>query len=188
MYLKAAQAGTKEESGIISVTYYQSPVGEILLGSYEEKLCLADWKERVSREVIDTRIQKAFKAQYIEQGSLVVDKTIEQLDAYFSGNRRDFGLPLLMVGTPFQKSVWHTLTQIPYGDTVSYMDIAKSIGKPKAIRAVATAIGTNALSIVIPCHRVVGSDGDLRGYAGGLEVKKRLLTLESKIVGYDRKK
>jgi len=84
-----------------------------------------------------------------------------------------------MVGTPFQKSVWQALAQIPYGDTVSYMDIAKSIGKPKAIRAVATAIGANALSIVIPCHRVVGSDGDLRGYAGGLEAKKRLLALEA---------
>jgi len=163
----------------IAIQIYKSPVGEIILGSYGTKLCMSDWQHRKMKAAIDARIQKGLKVEYVEQSSKAIEETIKQLDAYFAGNRRDFDLPLLMVGTPFQKSVWHALAQIPYGDTVSYMDIAKSIGKPKAIRAVATAIGANALSIVIPCHRVVGSDGDLRGYAGGLEAKKRLLALEA---------
>ena len=165
---------------IIKIQYYKSPVGEILLGSYEGKLCLADWKYRRMRTTIDKRIQKGLKAEYVEQGSEVIAKTIKQMKEYFAGERKVFDIPLLMVGTDFQKSVWDGLIKIPYGTTASYLELSKNIGNEKAVRAVANANGANAISILIPCHRIIGSDGSLTGYAGGLVAKKRLLELESK--------
>jgi methylated-DNA-[protein]-cysteine S-methyltransferase len=104
-----------------------------------------------------------------------------QLKAYFSGTRKIFNIPLLMVGTEFQKSVWEGLIKIPYGTTTSYLELSKNIGNEKAVRAVASANGANAISILIPCHRIIGSDGSLVGYAGGLPAKKKLLTLENNL-------
>ena len=165
----------------ISIQYYQSPVGEILLGSYNGKLCLADWKYRKMRTTIDTRIQKGLKAEYVEQSSEVIEKIITQMKEYFAGERKDFDIPLLMVGTEFQKSVWEGLIEIPYGTTASYLELSKNIGNEKAVRAVASANGANAISIMIPCHRIIGSNGALTGYAGGLDVKKKLLELENNL-------
>jgi methylated-DNA-[protein]-cysteine S-methyltransferase len=102
-----------------------------------------------------------------------------QLDAYFDGRRSAFDLPLAPVGTEFQRRVWTALSSIPYGTTTTYAAIARSIGKPRAVRAVGAANGKNPLSIVVPCHRVIGQDGTLTGYAGGLPRKRRLLELES---------
>jgi methylated-DNA-[protein]-cysteine S-methyltransferase len=163
----------------IAIYYWQSPVGELILGSYDEKLCLADWRYRKQRERIDRRLQKALKAEYVESTSGVIEETVVQLEEYFAKKRKDFDIPLLLAGTDFQKSVWEGLMQIPYGTVTSYLDLAKSIGNAKAVRAVASANGANAISILVPCHRVVGSDGMLRGYAGGLDVKKKLLSLEN---------
>jgi len=163
----------------IAIQYYQSPVGELILGSYDEKLCLADWRYRKQRERIDRRLQKALKAEYVESTSRVIEETIVQLEEYFAKKRKDFDIPLLLAGTDFQKSVWEGLMQIPYGTVTSYLDLAKSIGNAKAVRAVASANGANAISILIPCHRVVGSNGMLTGYAGGLDVKEKLLSLEN---------
>ena len=163
----------------IAIQYYQSPVGELILGSYDEKLCLADWRYRKQRERVDRRLQKALKAEYVESTSPVIEETIVQLEEYFAKRRKDFDIPLLLVGTDFQRSVWKGLMQIPYGTVSSYLDLAKRIGTEKAVRAVASANGANAVSILVPCHRVVGSDGMLTGYAGGLDVKEKLLTLEN---------
>jgi methylated-DNA-[protein]-cysteine S-methyltransferase len=163
----------------IAIYYWQSPVGELILGSYDEKLCLADWRYRKKRERIDRRLQKALKAEYVESTSSVIEETVVQLEEYFAKKRKDFDIPLLLVGTDFQKSVWEGLMQIPYGTVTSYLDLAKSIGNAKAVRAVASANGANAISILVPCHRVVGSDGMLTGYAGGLDVKEKLLSLEN---------
>lgn len=102
----------------------------------------------------------------------------EQLAAYFAGERTDFDLPVAATGTPFQHEVWHALTEIPYGTTWSYGDLAQRIGKPAAVRAVGLANGRNPVSIVVPCHRVVGADGSLTGYGGGLDRKRFLLDLE----------
>lgn len=165
----------------VDVNFYKSPVGEMLLGSYMGKLCLADWQNRKNRKLIDQRIQKVLKAEYIEQYSEVIDQTIKQLDEYFAGKRKVFDIPLLMIGTDFQKSVWEALIQIPYGKTSSYLELSQSIGNEKAVRAVANAIGANAISILVPCHRIIGSDGSLTGYAGGLEAKKKLLGLENNL-------
>ena len=101
-----------------------------------------------------------------------------QLDEYFTGNRRHFDLPLAARGTPFQESVWQTLATIPWGEVRCYRDIAVAIGKPTAVRAVGAANGRNPLPIVVPCHRVIGADGSLTGFGGGLPLKVQLLTLE----------
>ena len=165
----------------ISIQYFQTPIGEMILGAYENRLCMADWRYRKGRERIDRRVQKGLDAIFVEEENEVLDLAKEELEAYFKGLRKTFDIPLLLVGTALQKSVWQELLQIPFGTTVSYKDLAQTIGNPSAVRAVASAVGANAISIFIPCHRVIGSDGSLRGYAGGLEAKKKLLALEQNI-------
>jgi methylated-DNA-[protein]-cysteine S-methyltransferase len=107
-------------------------------------------------------------------------EAVKQLSEYFAGKRTRFELPLDIEGTPFQKSVWKALLQIPYGETRSYGDIAKALGKPAAARAVGMANHNNPIAIVIPCHRVIGQNGSLTGYAGGLHLKEKLLSIERK--------
>lgn len=111
----------------------------------------------------------------------VLDVCAAQLREYFAGQRREFDLPLAARGTPFQRSVWSALCAIPYGELRSYRDIARAIDRPKAVRAVGAANSRNPLPIVVPCHRVIGSDGSLTGYAGGLGIKTRLLQLEGAV-------
>ena len=113
----------------------------------------------------------------------VLASTKAQLREYFSGQRQAFNLPLAPVGTPFQREVWQALAEIPWGEVRSYADIARAIQRPKAVRAVGAANGRNPLPIVVPCHRVVGSDGSLTGFAGGLEMKRALLELEGSLEG-----
>ena len=108
----------------------------------------------------------------------IIADTLRQLEEYFDGFRREFDLPLSPIGTAFQKAVWNALLTIPYGKTCSYSDIAMQIGRPKAVRAVAQAIGRNPISIIIPCHRVVGKDGSLTGYQWGIPIKEALLKIE----------
>ena len=104
----------------------------------------------------------------------------QQLREYFAGKREDFDLPLVLQGTPFQLSVWRNLQKIPYGKTLSYLELARKIGNPKAVRAVGLANGSNPIPIIVPCHRVIGSDGSLTGFGGGLPTKQKLLALESR--------
>jgi methylated-DNA-[protein]-cysteine S-methyltransferase len=113
----------------------------------------------------------------------VFKDVIDQLQSYFAGARQTFTLPLDPQGTPFQRQVWTALQTIPYGKTISYGELAQSIGKPNAVRAVGAANGQNPLPIVIPCHRVIGSNGSLTGYAGGLHIKRLLLDLERQPAG-----
>ena len=156
-------------------------MGELLLGSFEGKLCLADWRYRKHRSTLDSRIQKGLNAVYIKEKSEVITQTITELEEYFKGERKNFTIPLILVGTLFQKSVWEGLLNVPYGSTASYLDLARSIGNEKGVRAVASANGANAISLMIPCHRIIGKNGQLVGYAGGLDVKKRLLVLENNL-------
>lgn len=132
------------------------------------------------RTTVDERIKKGLKAGFEEHDSEIIKKTRAELDEYFQGNRKEFDIPLQMVGTDFQKSVWNALLKVPFGTTSSYLQLAKSIKNEKAVRAVASANGANSMAIIIPCHRIIGSNGELVGYGGGLAVKKRLLTLEQK--------
>ncbi|MDE7420378.1 MAG: methylated-DNA--[protein]-cysteine S-methyltransferase [Muribaculaceae bacterium] len=163
----------------IKITRYQSVVGEMILGSIGNKLCMCDWNIEKRRGTIDRRICRLLNAEYEDGSSEIILETINQLDEYFAGKRKEFSIPLIFTGSPFQCSVWTELMRIPYGTTISYAELAKRIDNPKAIRAVASANATNPISILVPCHRVIGSDHKLTGYGGGLETKRRLLELEA---------
>ena len=157
---------------------YMSPCGGLLLGSYGDSLCLCDWTCRRDADRVLQRLQRYLNTGITCGSTPVTAEARQQLDEYFAGRRRVFSVPLLTAGTTFQKNVWQALQNIGYGSTASYRDIALTVGKPSAVRAAASAIGTNALSIFIPCHRIVGTDGTLTGYAGGLPAKRHLLALE----------
>ena len=162
----------------IIIKYYKSPYGELILGDFNSRLCLADWRYRKMRRSIDHRVQSTLKAAYCEGNTSFLEDTEKQLDEYFGKERKEFDISLELVGTDFQKQVWKTLMEIPYGQTETYLGLSEKQRDVKAIRAVATANGANAISIIVPCHRIIGSDNSLVGYAGGLLVKKKLLQLE----------
>jgi len=166
------------ETASILTQQYETAYGTLLLGAYESSLCLCDWLTRSNRASIDKRIQRYLKAEYKPQTCATTDTAIKQLNAYFAGKNPVFELPLLLLGSDFQQAVWQQLQKIPYGSTSSYRQLAQQINKPSAARAVANANNANALSIFVPCHRVIGSDGALSGYAGGLATKRKLLNLE----------
>ena len=165
----------------INIQYFKTAYGELILGSHDNHLILADWRYRKMRESIDKRLQSRLKAIYIEKTDEVLDATRHQLNEYFENKRKKFELPLKLIGTDFQKTVWNGLLKIPYGQTSSYLELATSISNTKAVRAVANANGANAISIIIPCHRIIGHKGALVGYAGGLPAKKKLIDLEQSL-------
>lgn len=146
-------------------------------------ICLFDFQYRRSIDTIMKRIETMLNDQF-EEADHPHFKALElQIGEYFTGLRKDFDLPLQPVGTSFQKSVWQGLQQIPYGETRSYKQQSIVLGNEKAIRAVATANGENGIAIIIPCHRVIGTNGTLVGYGGGLQRKKWLLDLERRHSG-----
>lgn len=165
----------------IRIQRYHSPCGDLMLGFFEDKLCLCDWATEKHRDIVDIRLRKMLQTGYEESSSSVIEETRRQLDEYFEGKRTTFNLPLLFAGTEFQKNVWYELLKIPYATTISYSELAKRLNIPRAVRAVANANGANGISIIVPCHRVIGSNHSLTGYAGGLDAKKKLLELESPI-------
>lgn len=151
-------------------TTMPSPVGELVLTSDGEALTCVHMGE--------TRIEPA----WVRDDARLADAR-RQLEEYFAGERREFTLPLAQGGTPFQRAVWAELVRIPYGETISYQELARRVGSPRASRAVGAANGKNPLGIVVPCHRVIGADGSLTGYAGGAERKQLLLELERRVAG-----
>ncbi len=153
-------------------TYYQSPYGQITLQANEKGL-LGAWFEIQTTQPKDL-------GNYCED-SPILNEATQQLTEYFSGNRTKFDLPLAATGTAFQQLVWQALCRIPYGETWSYQQLADEIGNPKAVRAVGLANGKNPISVIVPCHRVIGKSGKLTGYAGGVETKQKLLELEKAI-------
>lgn len=154
----------------IIYNYYNSPVGELELAQEGEELLWVKF--------LETQKEKRPKHEATE--SALFKKTIDQLDLYFKNELEVFDLPLSLRGTDFQKEVWQKLTLIPYGKTISYLTLSKQIGDVKAIRAVASTNGKNRFAIIIPCHRVIGTNGSLTGYAGDLWRKKWLLEHEQK--------
>ena len=165
----------------INIQYFNSSCGLFVLASFGDKLCLCDWSNNPCAERNKRRIERYLNASFKIETTSVLEEAKRQLDGYFAGNRKAFTIPLHLVGTDFQQQVWNELLNIPYGATISYKEIAQNIGKPKAVRAVAGAIGANGISILIPCHRVIGSDKSLTSYAGGLKAKKMLLQIETQI-------
>ena len=150
---------------------FPSPVGALTLVASDKGLTAILWEnDRPGRVRLGEMIE--------DGGHPVLVETEKQLGAYFVGTLKAFTVPLDFIGTDFQKSVWHALLTIPFGETRSYAEIARQIGRPSAVRAVGAANGRNPISIIAPCHRVIGSNGALTGFAGGLEAKQLLLRLE----------
>jgi methylated-DNA-[protein]-cysteine S-methyltransferase len=149
--------------------YHDSPAGPLFLAADESGLQLLLME-------LDSRPWRI--EEHWQPAGRELDAVCRQLDEYFAGKRRQFELRLVPKGTAFQQAVWQALLAIPYGRTCSYSELASVIGRPKAVRAVGTANGANPISIIVPCHRVIGRDGSLTGYAGGLPRKQQLLELE----------
>ncbi|MFC3494802.1 methylated-DNA--[protein]-cysteine S-methyltransferase [Glycomyces rhizosphaerae] len=145
----------------------ESPLGLMAVSAVEEGLTY-----------VHMGVEEMKDAWGPEAATPVLEAAVDQLEAYFAGDLKDFDLPLAAEGTEFQHRVWDELCRIPYGETVAYMDIADRIGDRKAVRAVGLANGRNPIAIIVPCHRVIGANGKLTGYAGGLWRKERLLSLE----------
>lgn len=158
---------------VLSFKKTQSPVGELTLVASDKGLRAILWPCDTPR-----RVPLGAMVENAQQPLLV--KAEKQLAEYFAGKRKVFDLPLDFAGTDFQKDVWAALLTIPFGETRSYAQIAKQVGRPKAVRAVGAANGKNPVSIVTPCHRVIGANGTLTGFAGGLEAKEILLRLEGR--------
>lgn len=165
-------------NSVIYTDTYQSPCGLLRLGTAGDRLCMCDWQAEKHSRRVDKRLTESLGAEMRQGFSCVMRQAKEQLDEYFAGRRKTFSVPLLLVGTDLQKRVWQELQAIPYGETVSYAEQARRIGNPNAVRAVANAIGANALSIFVPCHRVISADRTIGGYAGGTEAKRWLQAME----------
>lgn len=169
------------EKNRIITRKFVSPCGTLMLGSFGDMLCLCDWQVEKHSDHVNNRLRRMLDAEFVEGTSAVINNAIFQLEEYFARKRQEFDIPLLFVGTDFQKKVWNKLLTIPYGKTISYGEMAQQMGMLKAVRAVANANGANSISIFAPCHRVIGSDHALTGYGGGLAAKEYLLTLENAI-------
>lgn len=165
---------------VIYVTRILTPLGPMLAACVDDKLCMLEFTDRKMLETELSTLNKLLKANFLPGHHPLFDQLSQELKEYFEGERTDFDIPLITPGTEFQNSVWRVLLEIPYGETRSYADQAIKLGNLKAIRAVATANGYNRISIIVPCHRVIGKDGSLVGYGGGLNRKKFLLQLEAK--------
>jgi O-6-methylguanine DNA methyltransferase len=162
---------------VVAYATLETPIGALRLYGTERGL-LAVTLPNESHEVAEARLRRLLGAVTLREDETVHAASLEQLSAYFAGARRCFDLPLDPRGTPFQRLVWEAVAAVPYGETRSYGEIARMIGRPAAARAVGAANGANPLPPIIPCHRLVGTDGSLTGYGGGLETKRWLLDFE----------
>jgi methylated-DNA-[protein]-cysteine S-methyltransferase len=171
MTREGGRLGMVEKMSEVYYTRFESPVGPLLLAGDAKAL------KRVSFESGKRSLPPQVEWK---QNRAAFSEVIRQLQAYFRGELKEFDVPLAMEGTDFQLRVWSELRVIPYGETISYLQLAERIGNPKAVRAVGFANGSNPIPIIVPCHRVIGSDGSLTGFGGGLPTKKLLLELESK--------
>jgi len=158
--------------------YKQTPVGDIVIGESEGFIMYLLFSTEL-------KMNEMRENNYVVEETSLIKKAKQQLDEYFAGVRKDFDLPLKPSGTEFQMKVWEALKKIPYGETRSYQQIGGQIGCPKASRAVGQANNRNPISVIIPCHRVIGANGKLTGYGGGIDIKEKLLAHESKFVSKD---
>jgi AraC family transcriptional regulator of adaptative response/methylated-DNA-[protein]-cysteine methyltransferase len=168
-----------QDRQLISTTRIFTPLGPMLAAATDDGICLLEFVDRRMLETEIESLSRLLKAKFVPGSSKHFDRLNVQLEEYFSGNRKEFDVPLVLPGTPFQKKVWAGLQAIPYGSTRSYKEQAEATGLPSAVRAVAKANGDNRIAILIPCHRVIGANGELVGYGGGVWRKQYLLKLES---------
>jgi len=167
-------------SNIIHTSHIQTPIGPMLAGVFSNKLCLLEFTDRPMLESNLKTLTSRMNANLLPGHAALFGELKQQLNAYFRGELTEFTVPLEFAGTPFQQKAWQALLEVPYGETRSYLQQAEVVGNKQAVRAVAVANGQNRIAILIPCHRIIGSDGSLTGYGGGLWRKKWLLELESK--------
>jgi len=159
------------ETSELVVTYYQSPIGLLRIAGNEQFISEITFVDNIEKPAVDRK----------KQLPTLVIQCLEELIQYFHGERKSFTLPINQTGSAFQQKVWNELTGIPYGKTISYLELSRRLGDSKAIRAAAAANGRNNVAIIVPCHRVIGSNNKLVGYAGGLWRKKWLLEHEAKL-------
>jgi AraC family transcriptional regulator of adaptative response/methylated-DNA-[protein]-cysteine methyltransferase len=168
---------------MIQITTIETPLGEMIAGATDEGICLLEFSDRRMLPTEYKDLARYLKTT-IQEGENKHFRTVrKQLEEYFKGNLKEFSIPLVTPGTLFQQAVWKELMYIKFGTTRSYQEQSVALGRPDSIRAVANANGMNRISIIIPCHRVIGSDGHLTGYGGGLKRKKWLLDHEKKYSG-----
>jgi methylated-DNA-[protein]-cysteine S-methyltransferase len=160
----------------------QTPLGEMFACAVDEGICLLEFTDRKNIEKQLKSLSKSLDSEIIEKDHFHFKQLEQELKEYFEGKREMFGVPLFVKGTAFQEKVWQLLREIPMGEIRTYKQQSEFLGNPKAIRAVGTANGINKIAILIPCHRVIGSNGELVGYAGGIWRKQKLLELEKAIL------
>ncbi len=166
------------KSGVLVARWLSSPLGPLLAVANDAGVCLLEFTDRRALETQIRALRQRVPGAVVPGTNAHLDRLADELREWFAGKRRTFGVPLVVAGTPFQERVWEQLARIPYGETRSYADLAKAIGRPTATRAVAHSNGMNRLAILIPCHRVIAADGSLSGYGGGKWRKERLLAIE----------
>ena len=176
--LISASPGAAGDARLLAVAPMETPLGAMMLGAVDGKLCLAEFSDPDRLEAQLRRTRRSMRATLVPGRPAPIADAESQLMEYFAGRRRRFDLPLLPAGTVMQRQIWETLLRIPYGETWSYGQVAAAIGRPRAARPVGQAVGANPISIIVPCHRVIGAAGALTGYGGGLWRKRRLLALE----------
>jgi len=164
----------------INLTHIETPVGAMIACATDTGVCLLEFTERKKMDSQMASMKKLLNGRIEEKETPILENLKNELSEYFAGKRQQFTVPLIFAGTEFQKKVWNELLKIPYGKTISYKQEAINMGHEKAVRAVANANGCNKISIIVPCHRVIGSDGSLTGYASGVERKQWLLNHEKK--------
>jgi AraC family transcriptional regulator of adaptative response/methylated-DNA-[protein]-cysteine methyltransferase len=170
--------GQARSTSTVTVTRCLSPLGPMIVGASDDALCLLEFADRRMLGTQLRRLSARMNCTFVPGSNQIIARTSDELDAYFRGDIRRFTVPITDPGTTFQREVWQQLLEIPFGTTVSYGDLARALGRASAVRAVAGAVGDNRLAIVVPCHRIVGSDGRLTGYGGGLWRKQKLLEHE----------
>ncbi len=178
---RAAKGGTEGGADFIRLAWIESPLGPLVAGTVDAGICLLEFTDRRMLEAQADTLHSRFGLPAAPAPHPYLERLEAELGEYFAGERRDFDLPVSEPGTPFQERVWAALREIPCGETRSYRDLARAIGDAAAVRAVAQANGRNRVAILVPCHRVIGADGGLGGYGGGVWRKKRLLEIEGAI-------
>ena len=170
--------GKARDGEPVSALAFPSPLGSLVAAAVDDGVCLLEFGDIVRLEQQAPRLRRWFQGPIVVGSHPHLDRLKQELAEYFEGSRQQFSVPLVIRGAPFELGVWAALQAIPFGETRSYADVARSVNNPKAVRAVGSANGRNRIAIVIPCHRVVNADGKLGGYGGGLWRKVRLLELE----------
>jgi AraC family transcriptional regulator of adaptative response/methylated-DNA-[protein]-cysteine methyltransferase len=158
-----------------------SPLGVILVGSTDKGCCFLVFEDSVDFSIFKLKVEKTFKRNVVLGNNSILDKLEDELNEYFSHGRKEFSVPVDVKGTGFQEQVWKELLEIPFGKTKTYQDLADKLDKSNSSRAIGNANGSNLVSIIIPCHRVIHKDKKRMGYAGGVWRKKKLLEIESRL-------